>query len=306
MLFYRISGLIVAADLTLPGASPLEGSPTAADVTIRRRPVPERLDNPTTINPFWMIAADRFLLTLPGIGRFLAVGGQELDMDPVGNADADALPFLLGAGMGAILHQRGALALHAAAVEWRGRAYVFCGPSGMGKSTLAATLCRDGCRLAADDVSVIGLDAAGRPVAQPDSRMLKLLNNSIERLELAEQRRGAVRPPADKHYVDPPSGALDAPVPLGAIYVLRDAQPPLVPGLERLPAVSAAQALLLDTYRPRLALAHAADGRAMATTAAVLRRTPVFRLARSIGLDRLDQTAAELRAHWAELAEAAG
>src|ERR1700744_4871356 len=143
----RISGLSERAQMELPGVVPFPVPSGSEDVRINRCPVPERLENSSACGPVWEMDETRFLLRLPGIGRFLATDGRTLDMEPAPETDPlDAIPFLLGMGFGALLMQRGGLVLHAAAVALDGRAYVFCGRSGIGKSTLAAALCKTGCR----------------------------------------------------------------------------------------------------------------------------------------------------------------
>lgn len=301
MSWYRISGLTVASDMELPGVLSLPEACAAVDVTVTLRPVPQALDRPATQTRFWQVAGERFLLSLPGIGRFLAAGGRELHMEPAPGSDpADALPFLVGTGMGIILHQRGALVLHASSVEWQGRSYAFCGRSGIGKSTLAAALCREGCRLVADDVSAVFSGDDGSPAVAPDGRMLKLFDNPISHLQLDGHRGAEIRRQCDKYYVAPPSGNLSEPVPLAAIYLLRrPAQ--AVPGkTKRLSPLAAAQMLLEDTYRRRLALAYAGKGRMMALTAAVVRQVPVYMLPQNHEFSYLAETVAALRASWNE------
>jgi len=56
----------------------------------------------------------------------------------------------------AFLHaSQGRLVLHASAVSWDDGAIAFAGPSGGGKTTIAAMLCRTGARLVTDDVLVL-------------------------------------------------------------------------------------------------------------------------------------------------------
>lgn len=295
---YRISGLTISAEMDLPGIVSVPVPAGTEAVRIRCRPVPEHLDEAIARGPVWEVDKRRFLLRLPGIGRFLAEDGHTLDMEPAaGTEPADALPFLLGTGFGALLHQRGGLVLHAASVAVDGKAYLICGHSGIGKSTLAAALCRAGCSFISDDVSAVALDGDEKPVLWPDGRQLKLFDESIAHLDLEERRRGAVRTGIAKHYVEPPGPEREGPVRLGAIYLLRDQRPPLAAGIERLSRLDSAQALLNESYRRQLVVAMNKAGRQVALTAAILRHVPVFYLTRPRDLDRLAATAQELLAH---------
>jgi hypothetical protein len=288
--------------MELPGVVPFPVPPGREDVQINRRAVPESLDNFTAHGPGWEMNESRFLLRLPGIGRFLASNGCTLDMDPAPETDsADAMPFLLGTGFGALLLQRGGMVLHGSAVALDGRAYVFCGRSGIGKSTLAAALCRAGCRFLNDDVCAVESDATGAPVIWSDGRQLKLFDEAIARLDLASRRRQPVRTGIGKSYVEPPGPHLDGPAPVAAVYLLRDQVLPNQAGIERLSPLNGAQALLNESYRPGLALAMARGSRQVAVTAAVLRHAQIFTLTRPRDLGLLDQTANELRDHWREL-----
>lgn len=302
MHLYRISGLVVGVEMEWPGAIPWPAPQlTEPDILVRLCPVPEHLNAPTRRGPTWELDAKSFLLTLPGIGRFLAEDGRVLHMDPAPGTDpADALPFLTGTCFGALLHQRGAMVLHASTVEMDGRAIAICGPSGAGKSSLAAALCAAGGRFIGDDIAAIGRDDNGHPTVWPDGRLLKLAEDSIARCGLEEQRHGAVRSGIGKFYVAPAKPGTDTPLPLGAIYVLRDAPPSRAEGIERLGAIDSAQALLEQSHRPRLslAMAQARSSRQVELTAAIIRHVPVFHLIRRRDLDLLAHTADMLRSHW--------
>ncbi len=285
--------------MELPGVVPFPVPSGCEDVRINRCPVPERLESSSARGPVWEMDETRFLLRLPGIGRFLATDGRTLDMEPAPETDpVDAIPFLLGTGFGALLMQRGGLVLHAAAVAVDGRAYVFCGRSGIGKSTLAAALCKAGCRFLNDDVCAIETDQRGAPVVWPDGRQLKLFEESIAQLDLAAQRRQPVRSALGKSYVEPPGRGTDGHAPVAAIYILRDQVLPGTRGIERLSPLNGAQALLDQSYRPGLALAMARRSRQVSLTAAVLRHAQIFTLTRPRDLGRIGETANELRAHW--------
>jgi len=305
MAHYQISGLKVATEVLLPGAIPLLSAPEAVDVRVDLRAVPERIASPIAQGPGWAVSAHQFLLDLPGVGRILAADGETLHLDvPPGGDPDDAMPFLMGTGFGALLYQRGGMILHAATVEHDGSCISICAPSGFGKSTLAGALCRMGCRVVCDDVSAVTLDpndAHERPLVHPDGRCLKLFDEAINRLDLRNRRQQAVRSNIGKFYVDPPA-ALCSPCALAAIYVLRDEKPHQPAGIERQTTLQAAQILLDQSYRRRLALVmFRQDGRLSAINEAVLRRVPVFQLTRPRDLDRLEETAVGVFKHWHSL-----
>lgn len=156
MFYYKICGLNVASSLRLPGV--IETA-EASDIHayIRSAQVPFTLENAKTFGPNWMFTPDCFLLRVPNIARFLIVSGKELYVE----ADADlqdAMPFLLGSAFGILLYQRRVIALHASAVSYADQSFLFCGDSGIGKSTLSAALCLSGCGFVNDDLCAVSLN----------------------------------------------------------------------------------------------------------------------------------------------------
>ena len=306
---YRIAGLAVMSEIALPGAIPVPPV-SDADILIRRRPVPQGLEGAYIRGVTWEVAGEDFLLRLDGIGRLLACGGRTLDVESAAGADPeDIVPFLLSTGLGVLLHQRGGLVLHAAAVARDGRAYAFCGRGGIGKSTLAAALCRSGCGFVGDDIALVDAGSRGHPVVWPDGRQMKLFDTTIQHLGLAARRKDAVRTGVPKYFVEPPTLPEDGDsvaaegTPLAALYILRDLEPPHSEGIERLPPLDAAQLLLNHSYRRRLVLALARSGAngQVTSTAEILRHVPVFRLTRPRDLARLNGVVARLMDHWQHL-----
>lgn len=85
------------------------------------------------------------LLKVDGVANYWVKEGREIVIEPGPAAEAgDVRVFLLGSAFGALLHQRGLPPFHAGAVAMEGKAVLLAGRSGVGKSTLAAELCRRG------------------------------------------------------------------------------------------------------------------------------------------------------------------
>ena len=302
MQFFRLHGLVVASAIELP----LEctgHSDVVTDVMLRCGQVPAELEAPIAEGPNWTMTADRLLLKIPGVARFLIAGGREIVIESASGARlADALGFLWGSVFSILLYQRGQMALHASAVASEGRAFLFTGRSGRGKSTLAAALCNAGCDLVNDDLCVLGPDADDRLQIKPDGSRLKLWAQSLEHFGATAHADDAVRPNLQKYYHAPPRlAALDRTPPVKAIYVLRPLRPDLSEGIERLSLVDAAHVLSGQVYRRRLVVAMGKQAEQFAFVAATVARVGVYWLTFPSGLHHLAATAERLQRHWKSL-----
>lgn len=301
---YRMSGLIVRSMFSLPMREDLGAAYGAeADVTMLVEDVPEHLDKVLHGGANWQVNETSFLLTLPDTGRFMATNGNRISICPAPNVPVeDVLIFATGAGISAILYQRGAMLLHASAVVRDSRAYLFCGPSGVGKSTLSAALCRAGCDFLADDLCAVIQPDHGPALVERDGRALRLYTDSIERLALSDSAGPPVRQNLDKFHVVPPSSAAQSgAVPIGAIYMLTGSDEGEDPAITRLTKLNAAQALLRQSYRRQIALAYASQGGLAARIGALATGTGAFHLSRPRDLRRLEDTCDALIKHWQSL-----
>lgn len=242
---YAVAGLRVVSDLPMPGliAAP---APTdvarQADVTIGRATLPSPPaagDDP--------LAEIGFEIT--GLMRMSMQRGSRLLYDPQPDAHGDDLALYLGGtGLGALLHQRGLVLLHASAVRIGNAAVLFCGPSGAGKSTLAAALVDAGHAHVADDFCAVDFASDGTPMVAPDGRRHKIWDSAISGLAMGDRRGGAVRTDMAKYYVDPLRISLDR-VPIAAILELAvDEQT----SISQLAAIDIVRLVQENAYRPGL------------------------------------------------------
>ena len=296
---YRVAGLWVRSDVALPGLIAGGASDRHADVTIRCAPVVSELDGITDLGPTWQAAGDRFLLRVPDIARFLLTGGRDIafEMENCG-APEDAAAFLAGSVFGILLHQRRHVVLHASAVRVNGKAVLFCGPAGAGKSTLAAALMRRGYPVVTDDLC--GIDLKGAPLVHPDGRQLKLWPESIAELELGARRGAAVRPGVEKYYVEPTAACPHA-LPVGAVYMLREVSAPHSPGITPVNIVDAAFLLQRGAFRPGLVRRMGLQEEHFRAAAAIVDAAGVFELRRPFGFAAMPLVVGWLEDHWVAL-----
>jgi len=296
--FYRICGLVIASEIELAGSLPLETPNQGHDVVMRFGEVPQALSNATTSRPGWDADGDHFLVRAPGIGRFLLKRGQEavFELEPGVPAEACAA-YLQGTVMGALLHQRGGIVLHASGIEADGGAILFAGVSGEGKSTLVAALSTRGYPVVCDDVSHISFNQEGRPLVSSDARRLKLTDESIHATGLEMGRRGSVLDNTDKAYVEPAKHWTGSDLPLTAIYLLRSAAVSHAV-VARLPSALALNELRGNAHRPKIVLHTGQLPRYFRSSVKILEHAPLYVIERGRDLSKLASTMDILEAHW--------
>lgn len=101
---------------------------------------------------------DRLIAEWPGRARMSAASdGSDVSFVPEPHADATEIDKIRRGAVRLLLaHLAGAIPLHGSAVAIDGRAIVFVGGTGLGKSTLAAALCDfGGASLLSDDAVVV-------------------------------------------------------------------------------------------------------------------------------------------------------
>ncbi|WAH57644.1 hypothetical protein LZ023_32560 [Pseudomonas silvicola] len=278
---YLICGLAVRSEVELPGVVKAVAPVESADVFIRRAAVALPFEGDVGSGLNWHVEGANLLFRVPGIVRCQVTEGRLIQFAPEGDTcAAEAVPFLLSTGFGALLHQRELLVLHASAVAFNGHAVAICGPSGVGKSTLAAALCSAGGGFVCDDMAVVRFEADGTPAITPDGRQHRLWSDAVEHLALDDRRGQAVRATLRKYHVDPGVVAVPAKVPLKAIIVLREASLGMPPGLSRLTSADAAPLLRQDIFRRTAAARMGRDVPLFFQVAALLGQVRVFRFDR--------------------------
>ncbi len=211
------------------------------------RHLPEVLEGGTRVGPHSWARPGVLLRIVPGLGRFLARDGATLEYWVEPAADARAVAAVLeGAVLGALIHQRGELPLHATTLVSPERSHVLAlaGHSGAGKSTIAYELVRQGWSLLSDDLTRVTL-VDWAPMAWPGRSRLRLLADACASFELDI---GSL-PPApgwpDKYVIQAPRS--EQPGVLTAIVALERADGPL--RVVRLSGAQAARVLAEHTYR---------------------------------------------------------
>jgi len=273
---YEAFGLTISAPFACPELVPSDGQP---DVHIRHGAVPDGLVDPVARGVRFQATRDRFWLKVDGVAKLLVVGGREITIDrELDSTDDDVRVFLFGSAFGALLHQRGLLPFHASAIEVNGSAVAFLGPSGVGKSTLAAALARRGYRVMADDVAAISVEAS-RVLLVPGYPQLKVWADAVEKLGEDKSALRQVRANLEKYGIPLQEQYCRERTPLGRIYVLESKNNGSLE-LTEIRGTEKLTALVGNTYRLHFLGSGAGRAPNFEQCAAVAARTVVMRLRR--------------------------
>ena len=209
--------------------------------------LPETLEGAIRVGGFSFARPGALLQCVPLVGRFLITGGELIEFVREEGADPlEVEQFLSGSARAALVHQRGGLPLHAACLVPPGQefAVAIAGHSGVGKSTLAAELVRQGWSLLGDDVTP--LYGGSEPVmAWPSKGVLKLWRDACERLDIDADGLQDLPGQRDKYLL--PIDTPIEPVRLGYVFLLERGAAPEATSIEG-PARLAA--LRTNTYKP--------------------------------------------------------
>lgn len=289
---YLYGGLIFRSTVPLP-LMPHRLDADVVDVDVAFGPLPTPATECLRAKPHFAMYADgTAILRSPHGIRLLIDNGRMLRIEVPEGVDARLVQsWLIGPGLGLIMHQRGVPPLHACAVSRAGRALAIAGDSGAGKSTTARALMERGHDLMAEDQAIIAPASATLFPGVPDLRLWAV---AAQRFGERTDEHARVGTHEDKFTISSSRDRFDrSPRPLAALFLL-GSEPAEMPMSTRLRAGPAAHALHRHIYRQRLAtfMGRGADMFGWATALAA--RIPVYAVRRPHDLSRLDELAAHI------------
>ncbi len=309
---FEVYGLRISSPVPLPAPPAADGPP---DVVIHLGTVPEGADRWPELGAGRMYESEAradgrpvFVADRPdgatvrlryaeGMRIHIARGGGEVWADwdaPL--TEADAVTFLLGPALGAVLRERGVLVLHASALVMSGKAWAFVGPAGAGKSTLAAYGAAAGLTVLTEDV--LALRRSGQAwLAMPAYAQIRLWDAGARLVTSPDETLPTLTPTWPKRAFDLAERGLaraNEATPLGGIFLLGVrgtlGTPPLV---EPLGSAEVLADLLANGY-VNYVLDIAAQGRELPLLAVLARDVSVRRLVVGGGRAGLEATLALL------------
>jgi len=288
---YVVSGVLLTSPRPLDLVPADQDTPFLCRLTGQEAPLSLPLpgDGWQDIGLAMWVRPGAVFLSVHGLARFLVTqdGGLSLDVEP--GADQGMLShYLCGHVLGAFLHLRGLLPLHASCLVRDGVAVAIAAERGTGKSTLGAALSARGWRPLADDVVLLAPDGDGRMMAWPGPARFRLSSLSLAGISLPPSYQDYPLAESGKRTVWPPPGHwLNHPVPLSAMIDMT-AGGEEIPRLERLSLTQTVAVLHSHVFRRRLIARLGASHDFARQCLSLAAQIQGFRLVRPAGFDGLD------------------
>jgi hypothetical protein len=199
LYYYSLYGLNISSSVELTGYQ--ETKPDIIDIEIKEGSIPDSLSNSNGQNSYLKTYDNEILLETSDSGKFLIQGDDKVTFEKHSHAvHSDISTIITNVVLGLILYKKRKWALHASAIEYNGKAYVLCGPKGMGKSILAAALIQEGASLISDDITCLEIKD-DQIYALPGNENLCLWPDSIKTLGQNPENRTKLRPSIEKRFV---------------------------------------------------------------------------------------------------------
>ncbi|GAC1670049.1 MAG: hypothetical protein NVS9B4_26090 [Candidatus Acidiferrum sp.] len=281
---YRVYGLTIDSDLIIPGLNPDPLFPTRStrpsdgrvDIKLQLGKEPAWADSARDLSahcyyrdaaksgPASRVNDGGFVVTAFGHAEVFEPAypdGARFMVDSAGEKICacwkqpltieDVTTYLLGPVMGFVLRRRGVMALHASSVSIEGRAIVFSGAAGTGKSTTAAALALRGVPVLCEDIAALQRDGREFVVA-PGYPRVCLWPEAVSNLLGSSDALRQLTPNWEKRFLElDGKRASFAPEAkrLGAIYFFAPrVDDPRAPRVEELSSREALIELVQNTY----------------------------------------------------------
>jgi hypothetical protein len=290
-------GLHILSEIEFPELLPFDFD--KADLTITTGITPKQLTGEGLVQKVRVaMTPTAYLQQIAGVANYFAENGNSIIIEPQLGADDKSIRlFLLSSAMAAILHQRNLIPLHASAIYHNDGIVLFCGQSGVGKSTIVTSLQAKGYKVFSDDVCVLK-EVDGFATALPSYPMIKLWADSFEKtgLEMAgEDKR--VRPEIPKYARFFHEEFDVIPKPIKQIFKLETSNVIVNVEVEKLGYVESFKLLQSNSYRPMQMNAMQKRGFHFSTISKLAAVAPVYKLSRPSYINTIVNVTALIESH---------
>ncbi len=178
--YYKVFGLVCLSDIPLP-AFIETGDDVKPDFKVHlTNEIPSFKQSPDLITPYYKFNQTEFYYQVADLSEYFIRGGNEIFIKPVSEDWNSIFLFFYSNCIAALLFQRNLIPFHVSGIrENNGRIWLFAGPSGIGKSTLALKLTEKGYQHFTDDTALI-YPKDGQCLSVPSYPMIRAWKPTLE------------------------------------------------------------------------------------------------------------------------------
>lgn len=185
MFYYWGFGFIIRSEIEFPELDEVQKMDFSLNIKLGSIPEITGGIRFSSSNFLYIIHDNELIFTVNNIARYYAKNGNEITVEIL-NPEEDSRTirlYILATVMAAIVLQNKQLSLHASAIILDNQLLVMSGDSGVGKSTLLASLLKKGYSVFSDDILVLShLKTSSEILATASYPMIKLWEDSIVKL----------------------------------------------------------------------------------------------------------------------------
>lgn len=231
--YYKVFGLAVQSVFELPELISID-RPSIVNIYIKYGEVlgpPIEISEERLAKSAIFFSPNFYYLNMGHIAKVLLIHDKfstitiDLYMEEHANS---MLAWLYGSVLTAALQLHNRFALHASAVQVDGKLSLFCGHSGIGKSTLAVQLGNRGYPLFSDDKCVLNWNEAIRLYeAQPSLQIVRLWEDATDKLgeqEIFDNPTPVVNKLDKFQYIINEENVMRDPVPIDRIHIILNSE----------------------------------------------------------------------------------
>jgi len=246
--YYKAFGLTISSCFDIPAFSTCPKGETDAIITSGE--VPAALTNPVTKGVCFEASPNEFLFHHRNIGNALVKNGNYIIIQKSKKASPQNINnFISTILITALIQQRKILTLHGSAVLYKGKAVLFCGHSGHGKSTIAAAFNQKGFPVIADDLSAVTWHNQ-QAVVIPSFPKIKLWKDILHFFPEFNEQKESFHPEMNKFYINMADHFSAEPVPISHIFILKRHNKETF-NLSKLQGIKKFEELKKNTFRMR-------------------------------------------------------
>lgn len=276
---YRAFGLNIASDFRLPEL--MEGS-GSEDVGILKGII-DVGDYDLSENIIFKESREESIYQIKKIARCKIIKGETAIImpDPF-LSDSTLRLLILTSVFGCVFIQRRMVPIHGSCVVIGKRSIVIMGSSGAGKSSLAGTFIKEGCKFLSDDVSVISENALGKMLVQPGYPYRKLHQDSAEYHSLDYIGFERIEFEEEKYLIPQHDSFMAEPAELGAFFEIAPGDVDDVT-IEKIKGMAKLDVLMRNIYRWKLIGYHDLNAYYYQKMGNIASRVDVFKITRPKG-----------------------